>query len=72
VSKVENFRLPGDALRGITSTKREETRGEGFGPLNEAPSILSRVPSESLSLGALPLLSLRVFVYPEPQSVFRR
>jgi len=28
----------------ITATLREETRGEGFGPLYEAPSILSRVP----------------------------
>jgi hypothetical protein len=32
---------------GITPTYREETRGEGFGPFYEAPSILSRVLSET-------------------------
>ena len=32
---------------GITPTYREETRGEGLGPLYEAPSILSRVLPET-------------------------
>ena len=55
MSKVENFRLPGDVLSGITTTLREEIRGEGFGPLYEAPSILSRVPSEYSALEFFPL-----------------
>jgi hypothetical protein len=58
ICKVENFRLPGDAF-GHHPTLREEIRGEGFGPLYEAPSILSRVPSEHHALELFPLSSSR-------------
>ncbi len=44
---------------GITPTYREETRGEGFGPLYEAPSIQSRVLSETFHALELFPLSFR-------------
>jgi len=62
---VENFRLPGDAF-GYHPTLREETRGEGFGPLYEAPSILSRVLSETYL--ALELFPLSFLVRPCPMN----
>ena len=51
---------------GITATYREETRGEGFGPLYEAPSILSRVLSEtSIALELFPLSFRDFFLQPK-------